>query len=41
MPSCWPVSGELLPEVRMKERNQRNMGHLAQTRDLLVKQRLP
>ena len=23
----------------MKERNQRNMGHLAQTRDLLVKQR--
>ncbi len=29
----------LLPEVRMKERNQRNMGHLAQTRDLLVKQR--
>jgi transposase len=30
---------ELLPEVRMKERNQRNMSHLAQTRDLLVKQR--
>ncbi|HUZ95272.1 MAG TPA: IS110 family transposase [Edaphobacter sp.] len=29
----------LLPEVRMKERNQREMSHLAQTRDLLVKQR--
>lgn len=30
---------DLLPEVRMKERDQRNLGHLAQTRDLLVKQR--
>lgn len=29
----------LLPEVRMKERTQREMSHLAQTRDLLVKQR--
>jgi transposase len=29
----------LLPEVRMKERKQREMNHLAQTRDLLVKQR--
>jgi transposase len=29
----------LLPEVRMKERGQREMSHLAQTRDLLVKQR--
>jgi len=29
----------LLPEVRMKERKQREMSHLAQTRDLLVKQR--
>ena len=29
----------LLPEVRMKERSQREMSHLAQTRDLLVKQR--
>ena len=29
----------LLPEVRMKERNQREISHLAQTRDLLVKQR--
>ena len=28
----------LLPEVRMKERKQRDMSHLAQTRDLLVKQ---
>ena len=33
------LAKDLLPEVRMKERNQRNMGHLAQTRDLLVKQR--
>lgn len=33
------LSKGLLPEVRMKERNQRNMAHLAQTRDLLVKQR--
>ena len=32
------LAKDLLPEVRMKERNQ-NMGHLAQTRDLLVKQR--
>jgi transposase len=29
----------LLPEVRMKERGQREISHLAQTRDLLVKQR--
>jgi hypothetical protein len=29
----------LLPEVRMKERKQREMHPLAQTRDLLVKQR--
>jgi transposase len=29
----------LLPEVRMKERKQREISHLAQTRDLLVKQR--
>ena len=29
----------LLPEVRMKERSQREMSYLAQTRDLLVKQR--
>lgn len=33
------LSKDMLPEVRMKERNQREMGHLAQTRDLLVKQR--
>lgn len=33
------LSKDLLPEVRMKEANQRNMAHLAQTRDLLVKQR--
>ena len=33
------LSKELLPEVRMKERSQREMNHLAQTRDLLVKQR--
>jgi transposase len=33
------LSKGLLPEVRMKERSQREMGHLAQTRDLLVKQR--
>ena len=33
------LAKDLLPEVRMKERHQRNMGHLAQTRDLLVKQR--
>lgn len=33
------LSKDLLPEVRMKEPNQRNMAHLAQTRDLLVKQR--
>ena len=33
------LSKGLLPEVRMKERGQREMGHLAQTRDLLVKQR--
>ncbi len=29
----------LLPEVRMKERKQREVSHLAQSRDLLVKQR--
>jgi transposase len=29
----------LLPEVRMKDKTQRSMAHLAQTRDLLVKQR--
>jgi len=29
----------LLPEVRMKKRHQRELSHLAQTRDLLVKQR--
>ena len=29
----------LLPEVRMKERKQRDLSRLAQTRDLLVKQR--
>ena len=33
------LSKDLLPEVRMKERSQREMSHLAQTRDLLVKQR--
>ena len=33
------LAKDLLPEVRMKEPNQRNMAHLAQTRDLLVKQR--
>jgi transposase len=33
------LAKDLLPEVRMKEPNQRNMTHLAQTRDLLVKQR--
>ena len=33
------LSKDLLPEVRMKERNQRSIGHLAQTRDLLIKQR--
>ena len=33
------LSKGLLPEVRMKERKQREMSHLAQTRDLLVKQR--
>lgn len=33
------LSKELLPEVRMKPRKQREVGHLAQTRDLLVKQR--
>jgi hypothetical protein len=30
------LSKGLLPEVRMKERKQREVGHLAQTRDLLV-----
>ena len=33
------LSKGLLPEVRMKDREHRNMSHLAQTRDLLVKQR--
>jgi transposase len=33
------LAKELLPEVRMKERRQREINHLAQTRDLLVKQR--
>ena len=33
------LSKDLLPEVRMKERDQREISHLAQTRDLLVKQR--
>lgn len=33
------LSKGLLPEVRMKERKQRELNHLAQTRDLLVKQR--
>ena len=33
------LSKGLLPEVRMKGRKQREMSHLAQTRDLLVKQR--
>jgi transposase len=33
------LSKDMLPEVRMKEHNQRNMGHLTQTRELLVKQR--
>lgn len=33
------LSKGLLPEVRMKEPDQRNLGQLANTRDLLVKQR--
>lgn len=33
------LSKGLLPEVRMKELNHRNLGQLANTRDLLVKQR--
>jgi transposase len=33
------LSKGLLPEVRMKETQQRNLGQLAGTRDLLVKQR--
>jgi transposase len=33
------LSRALLPEVRMKDQEHRNMSHLAQTRDLLVKQR--
>jgi transposase len=33
------LSKGLLPEVRMKGRKQRELNHLAQTRDLLVKQR--
>jgi Transposase len=38
LPALYLAKG-LLPEVRMKERKQREMSHLAQTRDLLVKQR--
>jgi transposase len=33
------LSKGLLPEVRMKNRQQRELQHLAETRDLLVKQR--
>ena len=33
------LSKGLLPEVRMKDQEHRSMAHLAQTRDLLVKQR--
>lgn len=33
------LSKGLLPEVRMKKRQQRELQHLAETRDLLVKQR--
>jgi len=33
------LSKGLLPEVRMKDKQHRSMAHLAQTRDLLVKQR--
>jgi transposase len=33
------LSKDLLPEVRMKSRQQRELQHLAETRDLLVKQR--
>ncbi len=33
------LSKGLLPEVRMKDHEHRNLSHLAQTRDLLVKQR--
>jgi transposase len=36
--ALYPAKG-LLPEVRMKERKPRELSHLAQTRDLLVKQR--
>jgi transposase len=33
------LAKDLLPEVRMKDKAQRSLGHLAGTRDLLVKQR--
>jgi transposase len=33
------LAKDLLPEVRMKDKTQRSLGHLAGTRDLLVKQR--
>src|SRR5438067_6702562 len=33
------LSKGLLPEVRMKPKKQRELAHLAETRDLLVKQR--
>jgi transposase len=33
------LSKGLLPEVRLKDQEHRNLSHLAQTRDLLVKQR--
>jgi transposase len=33
------LAKNLLPEMRMKDKTQRSMAHLAQTRDLLVKQR--
>lgn len=38
-PLALYLAKELLPEVRMKERKQHEVSHLAQTRDLLVKQR--
>jgi hypothetical protein len=33
------LSQGLLPEVRMKDQGHRNLSHLGQTRDLLVKRR--
>ena len=33
------LAKDMLPERQMKGRSQRDMGHLTQTRDLLVKQR--